>query len=212
MIPVTPQPEPEDFHKLVRIPGKKFLKKCSGSQITSKEWRGHSYWRDVSLPLYYAYNCVCAYTAQWIPISSVPNVDHFIPKSVKPELAYEWSNYRLAFSRANTLKREFQDVLDPFTISEGWFLIDFPSLLIKPNTDLPVDDQRKVRATIERLQLNEFQPIVDERNEWLKQYCLNKMSFSALEKYSPFIAYELKRQNLVEEIKDIMSYETSQLE
>ena len=56
-------------------------------------------------------------------------VDHFYPKSVRPDMAYEWSNFRLASLKLNCRKREFQDVLDPFTIEPGWFCLSFPSLL-----------------------------------------------------------------------------------
>ena len=207
MIPVKPQPEPDIFDELVRVPGKRFLKKASGTKLTNKQWQYHDYWKNIRTHLYKAYDGVCAYNAHWIPKgSSVPNVDHFIPKSVKPELAYEWSNYRLASHLANALKGERINILDPFCIGQNWFFLDFPSLLVRPNPELSPEIQKQVQDTIDHLHLNEKQAIVEERNNWLKIYCCG-MNFSVWKSYAPFIAYELERQNLVEAIKNIMIYE-----
>jgi len=156
--------------------------------------------------LYEAYNGVCSYIAHWIPRSSNPNVDHFIPKSVRPDLAYEWNNYRLACPLVNTYKLNYQDVLDPFMLSKDWFFLDFPSLLTRPNPELPYQDQQKIWATIKRLRLNE-EVFVSDRSDWLKDYCQGKKDLSVLKHEAPFIAYELERQKLVEDIKIIMVYE-----
>ena len=51
-----------------------------------------------------------------------------------------------------------------------------------------------------------------ERNAWLKPYCQSKELFSVLKKSAPFIAYELERQKLVEDIKTIMIYEPEEEE
>lgn len=156
--------------------------------------------------MYDAHNGICSYIAHWIPRSSNPNVDHFIPKSVRPDLAYEWSNYRLTCPLVNTYKKNYQDVLDPFTLPKDWFFLDFPSLLIRPNPEVPYQDQQKIRATIKRLRLNE-DVFVNDRSHWLKPYCQGNEDFSVLKRDAPFIAYELERQKLVEDIKAIMVYE-----
>ena len=206
MIPVACQPEPDDFDELVRTPGKKFLKKLSNSKPKSRQWEKQNHWKH-SLPhLYKAYNGMCAYIARWIPRGDNPNVDHFIPKSVRSDLAYEWSNYRLACPLINTLKKDFQDILDPFTIDNDWFFLDFPSLLMRPNPGLPNQVQQQIWTTIRRLKLNES-PFVEDRSDWLEPYCRGIENFSALKRYASFIAYELERQGLVESIKTIMAYE-----
>ena len=207
MIPVKPKPEPDTFDQLVRVPGNRFLKKVSNSKLTNKQWEYHDYWTNIRPYIYDVYNRVCAYYAHWIPNAScTPNVDHFIPKSVRPELAYEWSNYRLACPRANSLKRDFQDVLDPFEIEENWFVLDFPSLLVRPNPKLTNEIQEQIWKTIDRLKLNDDQTIVDERSRWLEYYCQGKTDLSFLKENAPFIAHELKRQNLVEDIKKMMVF------
>src|SRR5215831_15757470 len=136
MIPVKPQSEPDVFDRLVRIPGINFLKQLSGAKPTDKQWKLHAYWKEVRPQLEKCYHCVCAYYAHWIPSGSCHvTVDHYIPKSAEPELAYEWSNFRLACTNANARKSNFQDVLDPFQIEDNWFILEFPALLLKPNPD-----------------------------------------------------------------------------
>jgi 5-methylcytosine-specific restriction endonuclease McrA len=205
VIPVVPQPEPDVFDELVRNKGIKFLSKFTTSKPTTKQWNEHDYWGYVRKQLYKAYNGICAYSAHWIPLTTNPNIDHYIPKSVNPNLAYEWSNYRLACSLVNALKKDYQDVLDPFLIKKDWFILDFPSLLVKANSVLSSQKLQEVKITIERLKLNDDK-FVNDRDEWLKRYCLGEANFILLKKVAPFIAYELERQGLIEDIKSMMAY------
>ena len=202
MIPIRQQPEPTDFESKVRSKGVAFLQTVP----RPKTWDNREYWRESLKDLYGAYNQICAYSAQWIPwIEGSPTVDHFIPKSVKPELAYEWSNFRLSCLKMNARKRDFQDVLDPFQIEIDWFILDFPSLLIKVSPVLEEPVKSQVRNTIKRLKLNDDDDCVKHRQDWLIQYCKGKITFEFLKETAPFIAYELERQNLVESIAFIMS-------
>ncbi len=202
MIPVQEQPQPKEFEQKVRSKGLAFLKKVPNPQT----WSNHEYWRNSLEDLHEAYNQVCAYSAQWIPwIEGSPTVDHFIPKSVKPELAYEWSNFRLSCLKMNARKRDFDDILDPFQIQAEWFVLDFPSLLIKPNPNLDTSIKNKIRSTIKRLKLNDDDACVRSRQRWLIPYCKKQYPFEFLKEKAPFIAYELERQNLVDTISLIMS-------
>ncbi|MEH1849625.1 MAG: hypothetical protein V7L25_32800 [Nostoc sp.] len=105
----------------------------------------------------------------------------------------------------NARKRDFQDVLDPFQIEIDWFILDFPSLLIKVSPVLEEPVKSQVRNTIKRLKLNDDDDCVKHRQDWLIQYCKGKITFEFLKETAPFIAYELERQNLVESIAFIMS-------
>ena len=201
MIPIQQQPEPIDSKSKVRLKGLAFLKK----NPHPKTWDNREYWRDSLKDLHIAYNEICAYSAQWIPwIEGSPTVDHFLPKSVNPELAYQWSNFRLSCLKMNARKRDFQDVLDPFNIQDGWFILNFPSLLIKPNPELEESIKIKVKNTIKRLKLNDDDDCVRHRQDWLMRYCEQKITFEFLKETAPFIAYELERQNLVDTIASIM--------
>lgn len=197
MIPIKPQPEPDDFDEKVRKPGLAFLSKVPNPK--TKDWKNRDYWRRSLRDLYDACNHICAYSAQWIsrPEGS-PTVDHFLPKSAKPELAYEWHNFRLACLTLNNKKRTELDVIDPFELPVNSFILDFPSLIIKPNPELLYPLKERVISTINRLQLNDYDKCIDGRLEWLKTYYEDNSTFDSLKRKAPFIAYELERQGLAE--------------
>ncbi len=205
MIPIRPQPEPISFDQLVRKKGKLFLRKFSNSKPPIEELEKRNYWKHIRKDLYDAYDGICAYSAHWIPFTDNPNVDHYLPKSIRPDLAYEWNNYRLACSYANTLKKDFQDVLDPFQICNDMFFLDFPSLLVIANPALTEKEKKSVEKTIDRLKLNDDR-YINVRSRWLELYCKEGLTLSGLKKSAPFIAYEIERQNLIEEIKNIMIF------
>ncbi|MFN7528436.1 MAG: hypothetical protein ACK5QA_13580 [Dolichospermum sp.] len=197
MIPVKPQPEPDDFDEKVRQPGLVFLSKVPNPK--TEDWKKHDYWVKSLPDLYTSYNKICAYSAQWIPRpEGSPSVDHFLPKSPKPELAYEWHNFRLACLSLNQRKGTQLDVIDPFELPVNSFILDFPSLIIKPNPELLYPLKGRVISTINRLELNDYDKCIDGRLEWLKTYYEDNSSFDSLKRKAPFIAYELERQGLVE--------------
>ena len=195
MIPVIEQNEPDSFHEKVRIKGQQFLKSNSFPDKLK------DYWRFALNDLYSSYNKICAYSAIWCKRSAA-SVDHYIPKNVNYELAYEWTNYRLADRHLNSYKNKYQDVVDPFKIKEGAFELIFPSLRIIGGPNLC---KSKANLTINRLKLNS-QMLIEERGSYLKEYCKGETTFSFLTKKAPFIAFELKRQNLIENIQLIMGY------
>jgi uncharacterized protein (TIGR02646 family) len=205
MIRVEPRPEPQNFDSLVRQPGYGYL--STRPNPSAKEWNKHSYWRRILKELHSSYKGICAYSCHWIPYDTgADTVEHFLPKTRYPMQAYEWSNYRLVCATLNSRKGDFEDVLDPFQIEDGWFTIDFPSLLVKPSKNLKKAQSDKVRLTIERLGLNDEDTCVKSRERYIKSYCLNDVSFDYLLLDAPFIAAELRRQNLVDSIKEIMNY------
>ena len=203
MIPVQPQPEPQDFDMLVRGPGAAFLARVP--HPIGKQWDGREYWRGALHHMRTAYRGVCAYCAHWIaPDTGSHTIDHFLPKSSRPDLAYEWSNFRYASLKLNGRKGE-QLILDPFQLVLGWFFLDFPSLLVKPNSSLGPDERQAVSHTIDVLKLNEDDSCVEARQGWVLAFCSGEISFAHLSTRAPFIACELQRQKLVEKIAIVMS-------
>lgn len=83
-----------------------------------------------------------------------------MPKSVAPELAYEC--FRYVSSRFNSRKGT-RLILDPFELEGDWFVLGFPSLLIKPNPNLLPDQKKAVLNTITILKLNTDETLVQER-------------------------------------------------
>lgn len=193
MIRIEEQPEPLDFGTKVRNPGSLFLKK----NPNPKDWTGNEYWQDVLNDLYDAYSGICAYSAQWIQRDvGVSTVDHYVPKSANPKLAYEWGNYRLAAHRYNARKHTFQDVLDPFSIGDRWFLLQFPSLQVKPNPSLTPTEITQVQNSINRLKLND-ELSIRSRVNWVMALVEGEITFEFLRGRAPFVARELEFANLV---------------
>jgi hypothetical protein len=206
VIPIKIQPAPVDFEAKVKEPGEAFLAK--NPKPNSRDWSRHSYWRRSIEDLYRSYNCICAYSCHWIPPDTgAKTVEHFKPKGKYPAEAFHWENYRLVCSTLNGRKSDYEDVLDPFTLEEGWFILDFPSLLVHPSDALSKNDTQRVRTTIKRLGLNDEGTCLQARVSWVESYIQMPLPFPYLEQNAPFIAYELKRQGLIEEIRTMMDYE-----
>lgn len=185
MIHVEPQPEPADFDRRVRQPGRR---DAAGRRAL---------WRRCLRQLWDAYDGVCAYSCLRVPwLTGAVTVDHFIPRSQRPDLAHEWTNFRLACLRMNSRKWEAVDVLDPFEVRDGWFVLELSSLEVLPNTALGVRRRRRVEATIARLGLNEPESI-RERAGHYDDYLRGDLSFDLLKRWSPFVARELMRQHVV---------------
>ena len=205
MIPVQLQPEPAHFFAQVQQPGETFLAQIQ--QPTTKEWNSHNYWTRILNDIYSAYSGICTYSCHWIsPDTGAKTVEHFKPKQKYPQDAYRWDNYRLVCSTLNGRKGDHEDVLDPFALSEGWFTLDFPSLLVRPGAHLSSMEAEQVLKTITRLGLNDEGTCLQARMSWIRDYITVPFPFSHLEKKAPFIAVELKRQNLIEAIREIMAF------
>jgi hypothetical protein len=198
MIPIQPKPEPSNFKTAVRDPGELFL--AHVPRPSKKDWNENALWDKCFNDLYREYRGICAYLGMWINAHDA-TVDHFLPKSVYPQCAYEWENYRLSCEKANGYKAD-HDILDPFKIQKDSFILDFPSLLVKANRNLLAHDSILVNGTIEILKLNNEDFILD-RLYWIKFYIEN-LDFQNLEQFAPFIAYELKRQKLENDIIEMM--------
>jgi hypothetical protein len=197
LIPVAMKPEPPDFATKVRARGAAFLRHTPCPK--EKQFRKNSYWKECLPQLYAAYSGICAYSAFWLPMER--SLDHFIPKSSRPDLAYEWSNYRLASPRVNGHKANNTDVLDPFSIPQGWFVLNFANFWVEPSGGLEARVDAKVRRTIEVLKLNIDDVLVSLRFKVVQSYAKGHSSFDYLAEYYPFIAQELSRQNQKETIK-----------
>lgn len=195
LIRVTQQPEPAGFNTTVRVPGNLFLRRLRRAP-TSDEWRKNGHWKYCLADLQTAYRDVCAFTACWVSDSA--SVDHFMAKSTHPNLAYEWSNYRLASQKVNS-KKGNAVVLDPFTIDDAWFVLDFASSMVRPAKGLPTQVEAQVRNTITVLGLNDA-GWVRVRFTVLRQYVLSHVAFEHLRQFYPFIARELERQALKDTI------------
>ena len=200
MIPVAPAVEPADFDMRVRQPGAAFLRTTPHPNASA--WGSHDYWRKTIGDLLVAYHKMCAYSGSWTKanVSGMStlqdsSVDHFIPKSSAPSEAYEWANFRLSRARLNNRKANHNDVLDPFTLPDRWFTLDFQSFLVFPNSALSGSKRKRVQETIDRLELNADNDYVQERVNVVQEYCLGQWTLATLDEFWPFIAREMKAQD-----------------
>jgi hypothetical protein len=198
MIPVVKQKEPKDFNEKVRAPGQRLLKTVP--LPNSKQLQRHNYWKRIKDDLYNLYANICAYTGEWIPATSA-SVDHFIPKAKEPQLAYEWDNYRLTTGVMNNNKGDQTDIIDPFDVQAGWFVLVLPGCYIKPSATLGKSDSEKVDRTINILELNSSER-ANKRYCIIQEYIDNDIPFEFLKVKYPYIAYELERQGARQNISD----------
>lgn len=192
MIPVQPKAEPTTFNKTVRQPGKAFLNK--NPMPTSEEFQKNAYWKKSAQDLHAAYSGICAYTCFYI--APLGTTDHFLPKSSFPNEAYEWNNYRLCSHRVNGYKGNNTDVIDPFVVQPGWFVLDVPSCLVKPGDGLSDVVTTQIAATIKRLRLNDDDYFVQERCNLMVYFAFGEVTLAHLLKRYPFLAAEIIRQGL----------------
>lgn len=200
MIPVKPQLAPKGFNARVLRPGRKCIADNGlprkGAIPKGKTKKLKPYWRRCLRALHRKYDGICAYLCTHIEVPvKGHSVDHFVPKSLDVALAYRWSNYRLASLGLNAKKRDFTDVLDPFTIAQDTFHINFSNGRILPNPALPLDMLAKARATIRRLGLDSYE-CRQMRLGHFDSYQQGDWSLDYLARRSPFVWQEIVRQGL----------------
>jgi hypothetical protein len=211
MIHVDLAPEPADFDEKVRQPGLRAIAELVGEEPSTKRPGPRrppiatrredipssafpDFWRHALNDLLRAYHRICAYASVYIePVTGAASVDHMLAKSQKWEQTYEWTNYRLACSLMNSRKGVVADVLDPFTIEDGWFVLELIGFQVEPVAGLDAAIHARVTATIEKLRLNDHE-CRTLREEYARNYWEHHVSFDYLRRRAPFVARELQRQ------------------
>ncbi len=199
MIHVTAQHEPDSFDAKVRQKGRAWLQKKAIplDQPLPPKTRLEPYWRQCLDELHTSYDGCCAYLAMYlVRATGGVSVDHYISKSHRPDMAYEWSNYRLASLRMNSRKRDYDDVLDPFEVDTGWFRLELVTGRVYPNPQLPVAQKREIQTTIDRLGLDDDRNR-EERASHYQEYGKGQYTVDHLKKHSPFAWSEAERQGLL---------------
>lgn len=206
MIRVHPAPEPAGFDEKVRQPGLRAIAALVGERSGTKRAKIADrpedipagklppYWRRALDHLLASYDHICAYACVYIErVTGAASVDHFIPKSLAWNLAYEWHNYRLACSLMNTRKGSSAEILDPFAIEDGWFALELVGFQVIPGEELDASVEQRVTTTIERLGLNDRE-WRELRGEYAAAYWNGEIRLGYLCRRAPFVARELRRQ------------------
>lgn len=153
-----------------------------------------TYWKGILPILRGAYGGICAYTGFFIDEASEDgSVDHYLPKTKYPRLAYAWSNYRFAHRKVNRYKGDDCNIIDPFKVGLNEFIVNFDDGSVEPNPGLVKARYAKVKHTIDALHL------CDERFNRLRRrmydnYKRGLFTADCLQAYCPFVYWEMKRQ------------------
>jgi len=208
VIHVEPAPKPDTFDEYVGKPGnaivERLLKEYGRSEgIPRKEFR--SLWTEnretdgnsVLDDLIDAYGGMCAYLGVYMErTAGCPTVDHYIPLSRDCGKAYDWSNYRLCSLHVNSSKRDW-DVVDPFGRIDGWFRLNLYTYKVEPGPKAGECSPDRMERTLSILNLPKC---VKGRGEYLKRYWGvkgTKLPLEELRRYAPFVAAELRDQNML---------------
>lgn len=201
MIRVECQPEYPGFDSDVRVPGQNFLTLVPNP--TTAQFKKKRYWSKSLNELISAYGGRCAFTTR--RLVETGSVDHFRPKSIYPHLAYEWDNFRFCRQSINSRKGNSEELLDPFAIVDGWFVLDLPSCLIKPAPHLVRETRVGVNKTVATLGLNQDEKLVGERSDLLIALAQGLITLEYLDGFFPFISKEVRRQGVSDDLRDIFS-------
>lgn len=96
----------------------------------------------------------------------------------------------------NTYKADRTDIVDPFSVGPGWFVLDFPSCLVRPGAGLSPQETQEVDTSINALKLNDDDSLVQDRCDVMVMFAKGEVSLAFLEKRYPFLAAEVIRQGI----------------
>jgi uncharacterized protein (TIGR02646 family) len=189
VIPIQPQPEPADFDSKVRKKGRAALRKHKPRPpVPSDFWKGKDHWTALLVDLREAYSGLCAFMAIRIErVTGAKSVEHFKPKSKYPDLAYEWDNFRLVCGLLNGRKGNYEDVLDPFKLTQPVFGLEPLSGEIFVRGDCPAKLRAKAESTLTRLRLDSDPECRKVRREHAQRILRGDWSKDEGQAASPFV-------------------------
>jgi hypothetical protein len=187
MIPCQRVPEPKSFKAKAKLPGQAWLKANPSAA------RPKPLWGQFTPQLALGFQGLCGYAAMFDPTGGT--VDHFISFKSRPDLAYEWDNYRLASGPLNASKQNADAaVLDPYEVREGWFEIILPSLQLRATPLVPAALREKAEFTLTRLQLRDGERVIRWRQAWYAMYQSGRLNIDGLRQVAPLIADAVVRE------------------
>ena len=187
MIRVPPVPEPSGF-AAAQAKGEAWLRK----NPAPTEKRAPDHWSKFRPVLEEGFGQRCGYTAMYL---SEGTVDHYHCQNEHRDLTYTWSNYRFCSNSINSRKK-CKDMLDPYTIGDDWFEIQYPSLQLLLTEAIPKKERERALRTIIELRLRDSDRILKRRRMWFEEYKSGKLSLEGLEGFAPLIAAMVKREGL----------------
>jgi hypothetical protein len=96
----------------------------------------------------------------------------------------------------NTRKGILTELIDPFVIEEGWFVLELTDFQVIPGVRPGDPKYKALDDTITEFGLNDLECSL-LRGEYVAAYRDGDISLDRLERRAPFVARELRRQNAV---------------
>lgn len=189
MIPVARVPEPAGYDEVKRR-GDAWLRQHRQAQRPRALWSAY-------LPhLAEGFSNLCGYAAMLDPTGGT--VDHYLSWKTRPDLAYEWSNFRFVSCFVNSSKKTADDtVLDPYLVGQGWFEIILPSLQLRVTDRVPAAHRAKAQLTLKRLKLGDGEKIVRWRQLYYEEYQAGRLTLEGLRMFAPLVAEAVERTQRV---------------
>lgn len=136
----------------------------------------------------------CAYCESKVTVVAHGDIEHVTPKSIEPELTFEWENLTFACQKCNGKKSDKEGIADPYVdaVDDHFFFVGH---LLRGRSD-------KGRLTVMELQLNRNE-LIDDRSDQLSAFA------DALEKIANEANARLKELSL-EALRDHVASETTE--
>jgi hypothetical protein len=185
MIPVARVPEPRGYDQ-VKKRGEAWRRKNRRAK------RPKDLWSPFLPHLAEGFSHLCGYAAMLDPTGGT--VDHYLSWINRPELAYEWSNFRFASNVLNSSKKTADDaILDPYLVRRGWFEILLPSLQMRVTDKVPRAHRARAEHTLRRLKLGNGEKIVRWRQHYFERYQAGQLTLDGLRELAPLVAEAVER-------------------
>lgn len=158
--------------------------------------RPKDFWSPFLFHLDEGFEHRCGYAAMLDPTGGT--VDHYLSWKNRPDLAYEWGNFRFISHFLNSSKRDADDaLLDPYLVQPGWFEILLPSLQMRVTDKVPAAHRAKAELTLKRLKLGDGEKIIRWRQRYYEKYQAGKLDLDGLRDIAPLIADAVEREQRV---------------
>ena len=186
MIPVAKVARPAGYGKVKEL-GDAWLGKHGRAK------RPKDLWSPFLPHLADGFSNLCGYAAMLDPTGGT--VDHYLSWINRPDLAYEWSNFRFVSYILNSSKKTADDtVLDPYLVRSGWFEVILPSLQLRVTDQVPPAYRAKAEFTLKRLKLGDGEKIVRWRQLYYERYQAGQLTLDGLRVFAPLVADAVERE------------------
>jgi hypothetical protein len=187
MIRVPRVPKPRRYDREVKQPGDAWLR------ANKRAKRPKDLWSPFLPYLADGFSNLCGYAAMLDPTGGT--VDHYLSFRSRPDLTYDWTNYRFASQFLNASKKTADDeVLDPHLVGDGWFEILLPSLQLCATDKVPARYRAKADQTLRRLKLQDGEKVIRWRRRFYELYQRGRIDLEGLRELAPLIAAAVERQ------------------